>query len=68
MVWEVAKEVGETDMRFLMSIKDRYGYQVIADARNEMRQAIAQKRYIRSPKRFLNHLIQERLKGGVPNG
>jgi len=61
MILEIAKIIGEDEVRFLMSIKDRYGYRIVEDAWHELREAIRENRSIRSRKKFLNYLIQQRI-------
>lgn len=63
-ILEIAKIVGESDLSFLKSILDRYGYSVIERAWEELRQAIKEHRKIRSTPRFFNFLIEKQLKGG----
>ena len=65
-IWEIAKVIGERDVRFLLSIEGRYGYQVIADAWEEMRETMSKGRKIQSYPRFLNYLIQKQIKGKKP--
>lgn len=65
LLLEIAKAIGEKEVRFLLSIQKRYGHQVIADAWQEMRVAMKKGRDIISYPRFLNYLIQKRLGGDV---
>ena len=62
VVHEIGKAIGEQDMRFLISILHRYGLEVIMDAWNEMKQKHRSRQPIRSKKRFLNYLIQQRIR------
>lgn len=58
---DIARHIGEQDMRFLMSVRDRHGLEVIEQAWVELRDAIAERRTIRSRPRFFNYLIKQHL-------
>lgn len=62
LILEIARVVGEQEVRYLLSIYYRYGYRVIEEAWEELRQMMAAKLPIRSHKKLLNHLIQKRIK------
>ena len=62
LIYEIAKAIQEHEVRFLMSIADRYGYEVIERAWTELRHAMNDGVQIRSYKRLLNHLIQKQIK------
>jgi hypothetical protein len=59
---DIAQHVGEQDLRFLLSIRDRYGLSVIESAWIEFRDAEADRRPINHKSRFFNYLIQQHLR------
>ena len=68
LIHEIAKAVGEKEVRYLLSIYYRYGYHVIQKAWEEMRSAMTARYTIRSPKKFLNHLIQKQIQNSFFKG
>lgn len=58
-VWKIAKGIGEEDMRFLLSILERYGLGIIEKAYEEYRKKA--KDGVRNPPAYFNRIIKRLL-------
>lgn len=58
-VLEIAQKVHETEVRFLLSVADRFGIHLIERAYGELADMLLEGKPVQSRARLLNHLIQK---------